>query len=69
MKNNNNHPEQVKRDWIDTVICNIMHFDGPDRHVDGHEEITDFIMALLEGKDREWAETYKNKVGIRYEYE
>lgn len=38
-------PEQ-----IDDAICNIMMVYGPDEHVDGHEELTAFVVALLEGR-------------------
>ena len=51
---------------IDNVICEIMHYDGPDRHVDGHEVITDFIMALLNGQGEEWEEKYAQSHGGRY---
>lgn len=36
---------------IDEVICEIMHKDGPDQHIDGHEVITEFIMSLLADKE------------------
>ncbi len=28
--------------------------DGPDGHCDGHEVITDFVMALLENNVNKW---------------
>lgn len=43
---------------IDDVICKIMMNDGPDGHIDGHKIITGFIMALLAGTGRAWAERY-----------
>ena len=44
---------------IDDVVCAIMLTDGPDGHVDGHEIITSYIMALLEGKGDLWEEKYR----------
>ena len=49
-------------DWIDDVVCNIMIEDGPDRHCDGHDFITDFIMALKEGKEDEWVKQYEKRI-------
>jgi hypothetical protein len=43
------------------MIREIMSKDGPDRHVDGHEVITDFIVALLEGQGEAWATQYVSK--------
>ena len=54
----NNNQAIYEEGAIDNVICEIMHHDGPDRHVDGHEVITDFIMALLNGQGEEWEEKY-----------
>jgi hypothetical protein len=48
----------MERDEIDDVICQIMIIDGPDRHVDGHDVITDFIVALQEGREYEWKQKY-----------
>ncbi len=56
------------RNEIDEVVCQIMIHDGPDRHVDGHEIITDFILALLED-DTEgyvWKAKYYEEKQIEY---
>ncbi len=50
---------------IDNTICEIMHYDGPDSHIDGHEVITDFVMALLNGGGKEWEEKYAQSHGGR----
>ena len=50
---------------IDDVVCEIMYNAGPDRHVDGHEIITDFIIALLLETDKKWVEKYKKKINSR----
>lgn len=54
----------MERDEIDGVIRTIMYYDGPDRHVDGHDKITDFIMALLEGDGYQWVSKYFNDRNI-----
>lgn len=41
-----------------------MHQDGPDRHIDGHEVITSFIMALLQGQGQYWKDQYWADKGI-----
>jgi len=56
---------KMDEEAIDNAICEIMHHDGPDRHVDGHEVITDFIMALLNGRGKEWEEKYAQDHGGR----
>jgi len=38
----------MTREQIDDIICEIMINWGPDSHIDGHENITDFIMRLLD---------------------
>jgi len=48
----------VTREQIDDVVCEIMLRDGPDRHIDGHAMITEFIVALLAGNGEEWARKY-----------
>jgi hypothetical protein len=48
----------MTREEIDNVVCQIMIKDGPDMHVDGHDVITGFIMALKEGKEHEWKAKY-----------
>jgi hypothetical protein len=55
----------MDRERIDEVVCEIMRHDGPDRHVDGHEVITDFIVAAIEGRGERWAETYANYLEAR----
>ncbi len=49
---------------IDDLVVDIMIEDGPDGHCDGHEIITDFIVALLAGKGKEWKENYHLKKGL-----
>jgi hypothetical protein len=46
---------------IDNMVIEIMITDGPDGHCDGHEVITSFITALLEGKGEEWSKGYCNR--------
>lgn len=48
----------MTRDEIDIVVRAIMRRDGPDRHTDGHEIITDFIVALLDNQGEQWAKEY-----------
>jgi hypothetical protein len=55
----------MDREEIDAVICKIMHHDGPDMHVDGHEVITDFVMALLKKRGEGWAAEYDNVIAGR----
>ncbi len=45
-------------EWIKAQVANILMCGGPDDHIDGYEEIADFIQALLEGKGKEWVEMY-----------
>lgn len=49
----------MSQDEIDDVVCDILLRDGPDGHIDGHEVITEFIVALLNGRGREWADKYR----------
>jgi hypothetical protein len=49
----------MTREEIDDVICDIMVYDGPDKHVDGHDKITDFIISLLYGNPAEWIDNYR----------
>lgn len=51
----------MDKEYIDNVVCEIMYQDGPDRHIDGHEKITDFILALLRGEGEHWAMKYAEK--------
>jgi hypothetical protein len=55
----------MDKETIDSVICEILYQDGPDRHIDGHEVITDFIMALISGEtDAEnWVADYSIRKG------
>lgn len=46
-------------DWINDVVENIMIWDGPDRHTDGSDVITDFIMTLRDGTEDKWVEQYE----------
>lgn len=54
----------MDKDEIDSVIVNIMIEDGPDGHCDGHGIITDFIIAVKEGKEYEWKENYQKDKNI-----
>ncbi len=54
----------MKIEEIDDVICDILMNDGPDGHVDGHEAITRFIDALLNGKGYDWSIKYREEKGI-----
>ena len=49
------------KEWIEEQICEIMCNDGPDGHSDGSDIITDFIEALLNGKEEEWVSNYRFK--------
>lgn len=49
----------MEKQEIDDIICEILVNDGPDGHVDGHEIITDFIMALLKDEGSEWFTKYQ----------
>lgn len=55
----------MDRQSIDNVVCEIMFHDGPDRHIDGHDVITQFILALLDGRGEEWACAYATKHGSK----
>ena len=48
----------MERNEIDDVVCEIMYHDGPDRHIDGHEILTDFICALLIKQGDNWRKRY-----------
>ncbi len=48
----------MTEDEIDDVVCDILKNDGPDGHVDGHEVLTDFIVALLDGRGEVWRWNY-----------
>ncbi len=48
----------MTEDEIDDVVCDILKKDGPDGHVDGHEVLTDFIVALLDGRGEVWRWNY-----------
>lgn len=49
----------MTRKQIDEVICLIMREDGPDRHIDGHEVLTSFVLACRDGAGTEWVTQYK----------
>lgn len=53
---------------IENVIIDIMTKDGPDGHCDGSEIITEFIMAIIEGKGEEWKREYRRLNDIEDEY-
>lgn len=48
----------MTKEEIDEIVCTIMRFDGPDRHIDGHDVITDFICALQNGYEYSWKARY-----------
>jgi hypothetical protein len=43
---------------IDNMVCEIMAQNGPDGHIDGHEMITSFILAVKNNEGAEWREKY-----------
>ena len=57
----------MEREEIDDVICEILYQDGPDRHIDGHDVLTNFIMALLADEGETWIAQYvSRKTRLRY---
>lgn len=48
----------MTKEEIDDAVCEIMWKDGPDGHIDGHDIITEFIMALMSGGGAEWRDAY-----------
>lgn len=52
----------MDRERIDDIICDIMVHDSPDRHVDGHDVITSFIIALLNDNGKVWTANYANVI-------
>ena len=50
---------------IDYLVADIMIEDGPDGHCDGHEIITAFIVELLNGKGKDWADEYRKSKAIQ----
>ena len=48
----------MRKDEIDDIICDILQKDGPDGHIDGHEVITSFIIALLNKRENKWTKEY-----------
>lgn len=48
----------MDKEQIENVVQHIMIEDDPDRHCDGYDVITDFIMSLLENKGNDWKEKY-----------
>ena len=49
----------MKKEQIEDIICGIL-MDNGDGHTDGSEEITDFIYALLKGKEEKYIKQYKS---------
>lgn len=47
------------KEWIEDVVRYIMRHDGPDRHTDGSDVITDFICAYIMGDGDRWLLDYK----------
>jgi len=54
----------MTREEVEYVVKEILIRDGPDQHYDGYEELTDFIMALLNDTGVEWFERYKFNKGM-----
>lgn len=50
--------DELRKEQIEKVVIEIMSRDSPDGHVDGYEVLTDYILALLDGKGDEWVEKY-----------
>lgn len=48
----------MNKDEIDNIICDILQKDGPDGHIDGHEVVTSFILALMDKRADKWIEKY-----------
>lgn len=48
--------------WIEDKIRQIMITDGPDRHTDGSDYITCFILALLKNNEEEWWKDYEKRM-------
>lgn len=55
------------RQQINDVVEAIMINDGPDRHTDGSDVITDYICALLKGEDERWKREYNLEKLKQYE--
>jgi hypothetical protein len=53
--------KDLEREEIDQTVCEIMRRYGPDRHVDGHDYLTDYILRLLNEKDKE-IQTLKDQI-------
>jgi hypothetical protein len=58
----------MTRAEIDSIVCSIMRNDGPDRHTDGHDVLTDFIVAAIEGRGEAWRSAYQS-VGLDNGYQ
>ena len=56
----------MEEERIDDIVCEILYHDGPDRHVDGHEVLTDFIKAMQDGNGETWFEQYKSNKRLRF---
>lgn len=48
----------MSKEEIDDIVTVIMIYDGPDGHCDGHEIISDFIVALLNDEGYQWKLKY-----------
>jgi hypothetical protein len=56
--------KMMTKQEIDDIVCQIMTIDGPDGHVDGHNVITGFIVALQEGNENKWKAKYWSENNI-----
>ena len=55
--------ESEFRSWVDAVVIQIMMSDGPDGHIDGHEKLTDFALALHNKTHHAWVEKNLDVIG------
>lgn len=51
---------------IDDIVCYILYHDGPDKHVDGHQVLTEFISAIQRGDGEGWLLKYKTGKTLRF---
>ena len=54
----------MTKEEIEDIVMDILIEDGPDGHTDGSSIITAFIVAVINGKGKEWALKYRNDKGI-----
>lgn len=54
----------MNKEYIEGIVMDILIEDGPDGHTDGSNIITDFIVAVINGKGKEWAFKYRKDKGI-----